>query len=690
LSGKVICLNSTKNVQLLPVDASTPRHSVKTKKNRKSPTKKRSNQIVPSTVPSISTIPTSISTKTPKNPPQSLKSSQNLNQVTPPSTKPLYNVRNSLNSDRFKPASQINSRNKKKPLQKLPRNRNTRAGGANNAASSTRSAQDLYGRRFSQEVVDTSFRTQKRVKSGGGVPTQTGHPAPLTRMHRSPPKYVLPKKYQSSPHSQNTGTTNIPTPSSLIESLAKTQNTTPQVVRKISSNNRNWSTSKLQQSSLQSSFNNSNQLVSISNKKSNSKVNVAQVSRSKTIRPETSPDKVSRSFDSPNRYENGLSSRYDSPNRFNNSSRFENSLLQISGTKHTPARPITRATGISSLEQLRQLDTSSPTLGFSKGRYQRLEKAVQSKLLERFHEKASESSKSNNHIHQLNNLKSDDSMRSVIQEVIQKHVEMGDNNNGENEKSSRINEQINEQNQPKSKARITNRMIVSRQQGKRQSLNTLVQEQIKLNCMQSENVENEDKKDLNFEIIGENQTPIYSAYTQKLLQDTPRTEIFENTLTPRLEINQIFDGRYDKYDNNQKIHDNSKHDKYDKLRKGHDNSNSKLENYRYDSKKCDDKKYDKYNSNSISNSNTNLNNNTKTIYTTQNYRIIQKSDGSYAYKLPNKPCEEFKSYKNRDAKDIARYVKKLKKRLTTAAAKGSVMSLSKHESDLRLSRKKHA
>ena len=112
--------------------------------------------------------------------------------------------------------------------------------------------------------------------------------------------------------------------------------------------------------------------------------------------------------------------------------------------------------------------------------------------------------------------------------------------------------------------------------------------------MQSENVENEDKKELNFEIIGENQTPIYSAYTQKLLQDTPRTEIFENTLTPRLEINQIFDGRYDKYDNNQKIHDNSKHDKYDKLRKGHDNSNSKLENYRYDSKKSDDKKYDKY------------------------------------------------------------------------------------------------
>jgi len=326
---------------------------------------------------------------------------------------------------------------------------------------------------------------------------------------------------------------------------------------------------------------------------------------------------------------------------------------------------------MSSLEQLRQLDTSSPTLGFSKGRYQRLEKAVQSKLLERFQEKASESSKS--HIHQLNNLKSDDSMRSVIQEVIQKHVEMGDNNNNGKEKINKMSETP--ENQSKIKTRITNRMIVSRQQqGKRQSLNTLVQEQIKLNCMESENLQNDDDE-LNFEIVGENQAPIYSAYTQKLLQDTPRT--VENN-TPRLEINQIFDGRYDKYDNQK--YDNSKHDKYDKLK--HD----KHENHRYDSKKCDDKKYDKYNSNSNSNSNTNLNN-TKTIYTTQNYRIIQKSDGSYAYKLPNKPCEEFKSYKNRDAKDIARYVKKLKKRLTTAAAKGSVMSLSKHESDLRLSKK---
>merc|ERR1712071_662692 len=168
-------------------------------------------------------------------------------------------------------------------------------------------------------------------------------------------------------------------------------------------------------------------------------------------------------------------------------------------------------------------DTSSPTLGFSKGRYHRLEKAVQSKLLERFQEKASESSKKGeNHIHQLNTLKSDDSMRSVIQEVIQKHVEMGDNNKIEMEKMDKVNKssQENQQNQSKMKTRINNRMIVSRQQqGKRQSLNTLVQEQIKLNCMESENLQNDDDES-NFEIVGENQAPIYSAYTQKLLQDT--------------------------------------------------------------------------------------------------------------------------------------------------------------------------
>merc|ERR1712048_759771 len=90
---------------------------------------------------------------------------------------------------------------------------------------------------------------------------------------------------------------------------------------------------------------------------------------------------------------------------------------------------------MTSLEKLRSLDTSSPTLGFSNRRYQRLEKAVQSKLLERLnHQVPSEN------IIRSDNFKSDDSMRSVIQEVIQKHVELsgGDltKNNNNNEKTT--------------------------------------------------------------------------------------------------------------------------------------------------------------------------------------------------------------------------------------------------------------
>jgi len=619
----------------------TPRRqNNKTKLNEnkiKNQNKKRTNQVAPA-IKSNTTSTTILH-----------QHSRNAKPTTPPITKPLYNVRNSLNSNRFKPANQQNNQNKKKPLQKLPRNnRNSRS---TNAASSTRSAQDLYGRRFSSEYRQQIGKgaEPKRVKSCGAQPAEIGHPTPLTSLHRMTPKYVLPKRYPNTPSSTNNS---IPTPSSLIENLAKTQNTTPQVVRKINGSNNRWSTS--------------NMLVNIP-KKSNSKVNVTQKTHnlSKTnlnnfnknaltktplsiARPETSPAKSSRfeSFSSYNRNEN--SSRYDTPNRFENSTRFdspnrfENSVqLQISGTKQT-SRPITRAGPMTAIEQLRQLDTSSPTLGFSNRRYQRLEKAVQSKLLERLNTVPAENN-------QPNNLKSDDSMRSVIQEVIQKHVELSGGDIKIGRSSENLGDKMNDklgESKKTSKSRLKNRVVVSRQQGKRQSLNSLMQDQnnkLTMEHRQKLGLESEKLNDTNLEIIGESDGIKYSPYTQKLLQETPRTVCDD---TPRLEINQIFDGTNKKYD----IH------KYD--------------NYKYENYKQEDQ-----------------NNNTKTIYTTQNYRIIQKSDGSYAYKLPNKPCEEFKSYKNRDAKDIARYVKKLKKRLTTAAAKGSVMSLSKHESDLRLSKK---
>ena len=116
--------------------------------------------------------------------PEIKSKTKNAKNSSSPVTKPLYNVRNKLNSDRFKPIAQQNNINKKKPLQRLPRSSNKH----NFVASSTRSAQDLYSRRFSQQA--NFVKTEpKRIKSCGSQPTQTGRPAPLSGILRTTPKY---------------------------------------------------------------------------------------------------------------------------------------------------------------------------------------------------------------------------------------------------------------------------------------------------------------------------------------------------------------------------------------------------------------------------------------------------------------------------------------------------------------------